>query len=47
MELIDGINTRRSYRAFKGTPIPPEVMDRVPVEGRKISVLMESDGRPI
>ena len=29
MELLDGIKTRRSYRAYKGTPIPFEVMDSV------------------
>ena len=29
MELLDGIKTRRSYRAYKDTPIPSEVMDRV------------------
>jgi nitroreductase len=29
MELLDGIKTRRSYRAYKNTPIPSEVMDGV------------------
>jgi nitroreductase len=29
MELLDGIKTRRSYRAYEDTPIPPEVMGKV------------------
>jgi nitroreductase len=29
MELLDGIKTRRSCRAYKDTPIPAEVMDSV------------------
>ena len=29
MELLEGITTRRSYRAFKTTPIPKETMDHI------------------
>ncbi len=29
MELVEGIRTRRSLRAFKSTPIPRETMDRI------------------
>ena len=29
MELLEGIATRRSFRAFKSTPIPGETMDRI------------------
>jgi nitroreductase len=29
MELIEGIETRRSYRAFKSTPVPKETIEKV------------------
>jgi nitroreductase len=29
MDLIEGIETRRSIRAFKGTPIPEETLDKI------------------
>jgi nitroreductase len=29
MELLDGIRTRRSFRAYKSTPIPVDVLDKV------------------
>ena len=29
MELLEGIETRRSYRAFKSTPIPKETIERI------------------
>ncbi len=29
MELLEGIATRRSFRAFKSTPIPRETMDKI------------------
>lgn len=29
MELLEGIETRRSFRAFKSTPIPEEIMTKI------------------
>ncbi len=29
MELLEGIETRRSFRAFKSTPIPKEIVERI------------------
>ncbi len=29
MELLEGIESRRSFRAFKSTPIPKEIMERI------------------
>ena len=29
MELLEGIATRRSFRAFKSDPIPKETMERI------------------
>lgn len=29
MELLEGIETRRSIRAFKPTPIPKEIIERI------------------
>jgi len=29
MELLEGIETRRSFRAFKSTPVPKELLERI------------------
>ena len=29
MELLEGIETRRSFRAFKSTPVPEEIMNKI------------------
>ena len=29
MELLEGIRTRRSFRAYRSSPVPPDVMDKV------------------
>ena len=29
MELLEGIETRRSSRAFQSTPVPKEVIERI------------------